>query len=152
MVEEADDDSDDESDAGSDSESDSDDDEAVLVVSQAHRREVERRHGALTVLEINLNGSVDVVLDGWGYTNTPVTLTQKCVDALNWPAQECVYNEILMPYARADGLCRLDNTKREDIAFTAFQFWVLGMSLVALLNESIPHMYVPSLKAPFCVN
>lgn len=35
---------------------------------------------------------------------------------------------------------RLDNTKREDIAFTAFQFWVLGMSLVALLNESIPHI------------
>ena len=34
----------------------------------------------------------------------------------------------------------MDNTKREDIAFTAFQFWVLGMSLVALLNESIPHI------------
>ncbi|KZV74698.1 hypothetical protein PENSPDRAFT_681658 [Peniophora sp. CONT] len=122
VVEEADDDSDDESDAGSESESDSDDDEAVLVVSPSRRREIDRRHGAVTVLEINLNGSVDVVLDGWGYTNTPVTLTQKCVDALNWPAQE------------------LDNTKREDIAFTAFQFWVLGMSLVALLNESIPHI------------
>ena len=37
---------------------------------------------------------------------------------------------------------RLRNTKREDIAFIAFQLWVLGMSLVALLNESIPHMYV----------
>jgi len=34
----------------------------------------------------------------------------------------------------------LDNTKREDIVFISFQFWVLGMSLVALLNESIPHI------------
>ena len=37
---------------------------------------------------------------------------------------------------------RLRNTKREDFTFLAFQIWVLGMSMVALLNESIPHMYV----------
>ena len=36
----------------------------------------------------------------------------------------------------------VENTKREDIAFIAFQIWLLGMSLVALLNESIPHMWV----------
>jgi hypothetical protein len=52
---------------------------------------------------------------------------------------------------------RLVNTKREDIVFIAFQFWLLGISTVAvclhylllksclivaykLLNESIPHM------------
>ncbi|KAF9455016.1 hypothetical protein P691DRAFT_770111 [Macrolepiota fuliginosa MF-IS2] len=35
----------------------------------------------------------------------------------------------------------LANTKREDIVFMAFQFWVLGMSVVALLNESIPHIF-----------
>jgi len=35
----------------------------------------------------------------------------------------------------------LHNTQREDIVFIAFQFWVLGMSVVALLNESIPHMF-----------
>jgi hypothetical protein len=34
----------------------------------------------------------------------------------------------------------LGNTKREDMVFIAFQFWVLGMSIVALLNESIPHI------------
>lgn len=34
----------------------------------------------------------------------------------------------------------LDDTKREDIVFISFQFWVLGMSVVALLNESLPHM------------
>ena len=33
----------------------------------------------------------------------------------------------------------IHNTKREDVTFLAFQTWVLGMSLVALLNESIPH-------------
>jgi hypothetical protein len=41
----------------------------------------------------------------------------------------------------------LDDTKREDIAFTSFQFWVLGMSIVALLNESIPHMCVLSFRS-----
>ena len=37
-------------------------------------------------------------------------------------------------------VCSLDNTKREDIVFIAIQFWLLGMSAVALLNESIPHI------------
>lgn len=36
---------------------------------------------------------------------------------------------------------RIQNTKREDIVFIAFNFWVLGMSIVALLNESIPHIF-----------
>jgi hypothetical protein len=30
--------------------------------------------------------------------------------------------------------------QREDIIFLAFQCWVLGVSVVALLNESIPHI------------
>lgn len=34
----------------------------------------------------------------------------------------------------------LYNTKREDIVFVAFQVWVGGMSIIALLNESIPHI------------
>lgn len=41
-----------------------------------------------------------------------------------------------------DHLPSLANTKREDLVFIAFQIWVLGMSIVAILNESIPHMYV----------
>jgi hypothetical protein len=40
----------------------------------------------------------------------------------------------------------LRNTKREDITFIAFQLWVLGMSLVALLNESIPHIIATALS------
>lgn len=51
-----------------------------------------------------------------------VTLSSTCLESLNWPVSE------------------LRNTKREDISFIGFQFWVLGMSFVALLNESIPHI------------
>ena len=51
-----------------------------------------------------------------------VTLSNTCIQSLNWPVSE------------------LRNTKREDISFIGFQFWVLGMSFVALLNESIPHI------------
>ncbi|KAK0198499.1 hypothetical protein F5146DRAFT_1019831 [Armillaria mellea] len=50
-------------------------------------------------------------------------LSKSCLWSLNWP--------VLI----------LDNTKREDIVFIAFQIWVLGMSIVALLNESIPHIF-----------
>ncbi|KAK0456411.1 hypothetical protein EV421DRAFT_1752315 [Armillaria borealis] len=50
-------------------------------------------------------------------------LSKSCLWSLNWP--------VLI----------LDNTKREDIIFIAFQIWVLGMSIVALLNESIPHIF-----------
>lgn len=35
---------------------------------------------------------------------------------------------------------RLHDTKREDIVFIAFQFWLLGMSFTALMQESIPHI------------
>jgi len=34
----------------------------------------------------------------------------------------------------------LSDSQREDIVFIAFQCWVLGVSIVALLNESIPHI------------
>jgi len=38
-------------------------------------------------------------------------------------------------------ISELKNQKREDITFLAFQLWVLGMSIIALLNESIPHIF-----------
>lgn len=34
----------------------------------------------------------------------------------------------------------LRDSQREDIVFIAFQCWVLGVSIVAILNESIPHI------------
>ncbi|KAI0004096.1 hypothetical protein BJV74DRAFT_423884 [Russula compacta] len=69
---------------------------------------------------ISLNGQT--ALRGLGPNGTNVILDHRCLVTLNWPVQT------------------LGNTKREDVAFLAFQFWVLGMSLVAVLNESIPHI------------
>ncbi|KAJ6574679.1 hypothetical protein B0H19DRAFT_933287 [Mycena capillaripes] len=66
--------------------------------------------------------SVLVNITGYTYHEYPLNLTRSCMWSLNWPVSI------------------LDNTKREDIVFISFQFWVLGMSLVALLNESIPHI------------
>jgi len=74
------------------------------------------------VRAIQVDGQTIVSLNGFGYNNKTVHLDNKCVASLNWPVQI------------------LDNTKREDVTFIAFQVWVLGMSLVALLNESIPHV------------
>ncbi|KAH9065911.1 hypothetical protein EDB87DRAFT_1554553, partial [Lactarius vividus] len=76
---------------------------------------------------IALNGQTGVTLQGFGFGGKNVTLDNKCLVALNWPVQT------------------LKNTKREDITFIGFQLWVLGMSLVALLNESIPHIIATAL-------
>lgn len=70
----------------------------------------------------NENGTFSVNITGFGYDHTAAVLNSECLAVLNWPV------EILL------------NTKREDVTFIAFQFWVLGMSIVALLNESIPHI------------
>ncbi|KAI0032489.1 hypothetical protein K488DRAFT_12331, partial [Vararia minispora EC-137] len=83
---------------------------------------ISRRHFSINVLGVSPNGSLPIVLNGWGNVNDKVFLSTDCLIALNWPVQQ------------------LDNTKREDIAFISFQFWVLGMSVVAILNESIPHI------------
>ncbi|KAH8100487.1 hypothetical protein BXZ70DRAFT_1022326, partial [Cristinia sonorae] len=56
------------------------------------------------------------------FNGKQITLDEKCVMALHWPESQ------------------VKNTKREDIVFICFQIWVLGMSVVALLNESIPHI------------
>lgn len=45
-----------------------------------------------------------------------------CQASLAWPISE------------------LRDSQREDIVFIAFQCWILGVSIVALLNESIPHI------------
>jgi len=68
------------------------------------------------------NGQIKVNITGFGFDHTPATLDRSCLKALNWPTSQ------------------LHNTQREDLAFIGFQVWVLGMSFVALLNESIPHV------------
>jgi len=82
-----------------------------------------KRHSAGSVKALeDENGQVEVILTGILWDNTAAVLDSECLWALTYPVSI------------------LRNTKREDIVFIAFQFWVLGMSTVALLNESIPHI------------
>ncbi|KAH7915129.1 hypothetical protein BJ138DRAFT_201706 [Hygrophoropsis aurantiaca] len=71
---------------------------------------------------VEVNGTVKVTVSGMGWSDETADLDRQCLWALNWPVQI------------------LRDTKREDITFIAFQFWLLGMSVVAILNESVPHL------------
>ncbi|TFK93548.1 hypothetical protein K466DRAFT_100398 [Polyporus arcularius HHB13444] len=109
---ESDDESDDESDIGEESDDEEED------AATPHKRDIVLPE---TKIRLALNGTSRVNLQGLG-GKFEVDLPRKCLYALNWPVDS------------------VENTKREDIAFIAFQIWLLGMSLVALLNESIPHI------------
>ncbi|KAG9051062.1 hypothetical protein FS837_012569 [Tulasnella sp. UAMH 9824] len=147
---ESEDDSDSESDDGSDdgdsdTDSDSDDDELTPAPGVVGKRDILAGFTSFKVHRRQANSTVDastsiravgispipestdnttiaslqvVGIPGSG----PVTLSRECVEVLRWPLQT------------------LRDTQREDIVFVIFQFWVLGMSFVALLNESIPHI------------
>lgn len=102
----------------------------VSVVAQASGRvglggdiDLDKRSalGGVNIQSSQVNGTDVVTVNGAGFRK-PVVLERSCIWALNYP------------------VFVLSNTKREDIVFVAFQFWVLGMSTVALLNESIPHI------------
>jgi len=84
------------------------------------KRHIERRSSQISV-PVQVDGEAGVQVSGLPDMG-PVTLDHACLNVLNWPVEQ------------------LDNTKREDVAFILFQFWLLAMSLVALLNESIPHI------------
>ncbi|KAL0950737.1 hypothetical protein HGRIS_007511 [Hohenbuehelia grisea] len=98
------------------SDSESSDDEKKPTIA--------KRHEFMTpkiLAKYDAQGRVSVQLDGMGYNGAVADLDRTCLWALNYPVSI------------------LNNTKREDIVFIAFQTWVLGMSIVAILNESIPH-------------
>ncbi|KAI0651545.1 hypothetical protein C8Q79DRAFT_933948 [Trametes meyenii] len=120
----------------SDDEDDSDDDEDhthlfedirpgvdLVLVHDDDAKTHSRRDAVLreTQIRLALNGTATVNLNGLHGLHE-VQLPRKCLYTLNWPVDS------------------VENTKREDVAFIAFQGWLLGMSLVALLNESIPHV------------
>ena len=88
-----------------------------------------------------MNGQAQVQVGGLG--SNAATLSPTCLQTLNWPLARSVFSWLLIHSMLT--LCRVDNTKREDIVFIGFSIWVLGMSLVAVLNESPPHMYVESM-------
>ncbi|KAF9270578.1 hypothetical protein L218DRAFT_914723 [Marasmius fiardii PR-910] len=107
-------DDDDEDDDDEDDDDDDKDDDKKLE----DRRALFKRHP----WKGESNMTFPVTLNGGGFHNQQEDLSMSCAWSLNWPVSV------------------LDNTKREDVAFIAFQIWVLGMSIVAILNESIPHI------------
>lgn len=68
----------------------------------------------------NITGLTSNAVNGISKSNA--VLPDTCITTLLWPAQ------------------KLSNTRREDVTLIGFQVSVLGMSIVALLNESIPHI------------
>ncbi|KAI0080021.1 hypothetical protein K474DRAFT_381765 [Panus rudis PR-1116 ss-1] len=123
--EDDDDDDDDDDDEEEDDDDDDDDDEEEEEEEHDHRKRMDVESIPRIVSAIQIDGQKEVKIDGLDGLNgtDEVTLDQMCLVALNWPASI------------------VENTKREDIVFICFQVWVLGMSLVALLNESIPHIF-----------
>jgi hypothetical protein len=77
--------------------------------------------GGIKIQSVQVNGTIEVTVNGSRFSR-PAVLERSCIWALNYP------------------VAVLLDTKREDIVFVAFQLWVLGMSTVALLHESMPHI------------
>ncbi|KAJ3824035.1 hypothetical protein F5878DRAFT_627986 [Lentinula raphanica] len=103
-----------EEDDGDEDEDDDDEDHVHVHKRQNWNLEISvaKQADALPQVNVSLLNQPDTV----------ATLSSNCTWSLNYPVSV------------------LDNTKREDVVFMTFQIWVLGMSLVALLNESIPHI------------
>ena len=78
------------------------------------------------------NEQLSIVLDGQGFHNAHALLEESCVEALNWPVSVYVTEVLYFYFDLIPPTRSLDNTKREDISFIGFQFWVLGMSTVAV--------------------
>ncbi|KAG8712435.1 hypothetical protein FRC09_019879 [Ceratobasidium sp. 395] len=74
------------------------------------------------LVAVKLSGLVGPELGSNLATSGDVELTPGCALALSWPAQ------VLRDFAR------------EDLAMIGFQGWLLVMSVVAILNESVPHL------------
>jgi hypothetical protein len=51
-----------------------------------------------------------------------VNMSDTCTSMLLYPSQH------------------FQNNRREDIAFVALQFWLFGMTIIAMLNDSVPHV------------
>ncbi|KAG1904800.1 uncharacterized protein F5891DRAFT_1012870 [Suillus fuscotomentosus] len=91
------------------------------IASSATDKQLNRRSLVQDIQAVEINGTSQVIVNGYGWNNQVAVLDQQCLWALNYPVQI------------------LQQTEREDLTFIAFQIWVLGMSIVAILNESVPH-------------
>ncbi|EJD55308.1 hypothetical protein AURDEDRAFT_155545 [Auricularia subglabra TFB-10046 SS5] len=75
------------------------------------------------VQRVDMNGQfLGVLITDSHLTSGSFLANPTCINTLQVPIQS------------------LKNSRRVDFTFVAFQVWVLGMSIVALLNESVPHI------------
>jgi len=56
-----------------------------------------------------------------------------------WPVRQ--YVSMVLAKLTTQPIDSLLNQKREDVSFVGFQIWVMVMSCVAILHESIPHVW-----------
>lgn len=47
---------------------------------------------------------------------------------------------------------RLNKSKKEEVVFIVFQFWLFIISMIAVMNDSVPHTYVPTYCAGLTLN
>lgn len=57
------------------------DDELEELDKRGHRE-------TFTIASLQLNGSVEVVLNGFGFDNKTVELSRRCLYTLNWPVEQ----------------------------------------------------------------
>ncbi|KAF9243845.1 hypothetical protein BU15DRAFT_71961 [Melanogaster broomeanus] len=94
---------------------------------------------AHNIQTVEVNGMVQVVVNGLGWNNETAVLNRQCLWALGWPVQMCVFSILDASLAERAFLLAFAIPNEKMLAFVAFQIWVMGMSIVALLNESVPH-------------
>lgn len=71
-----------------------------------------------------------------------VNVDSTCIQVLTWPAQMQVCFSTCRPVIYPAS--SVSQAKRESVATVAFQIWLFGISIVAILTESIPHVLVHS--------
>ena len=53
--------------------------------------ELEKRdHPDFRILAVDVDGTADVVIDGFGFDNETVNLSRRCLYTLNWPVEKYV--------------------------------------------------------------
>jgi hypothetical protein len=69
-----------------------------------------------------------------------VNLNEHCVQILLYPSQLYVHHLTIIPIIHIVGMYRLHNFTDEDTTSLCLQIWLLGISFIVILYDSVPHM------------
>jgi len=75
-----------------------------------------------TLSLLNNEGNKEVVLEANGGSAGSVSFNETCTSILLYPTQH------------------LQNNQREDVAFGLLQIWLFGLSIIAMMCDSVPHV------------